>query len=324
MAFGPGTDGSLSRRGSFKLRGLEWIASIREALDGPGGRRFRGGAWSLVASLWVVTMLAPTPCPAVAQNRDATPSAEELSREYRLESTPEAGARPTSAQVSGTPTVGPRRPPPTADDDGAPGVLLLIAAGLAAVSAMIAALAWIGWRARRTGAMPPLPTRRRSAPGTSAAARSSRRRPLAPAAASEQSRNNGERTTPVPGRVSGARRTGGRQPGADPAARSAAPPDAALEWAAEIEWHHEPGGASRFCIVASRGGARERTAVSESEPLGWPPTGPESVNALKHAVEQLESGAVAAGWRPAPSGGAWYAKRFIWQPARVPPLTLRR
>jgi hypothetical protein len=104
----------------------------------------------------------------------------------------------------------------------------------------------------------------------------------------------------------------------------AAPPDAALEWAAEIEWHHEPGGGSRFRIVASSDGARERTAVSESEPLGWPPTGPESVDALRHAVEQLEAGALAAGWTPAPPGEPWYAKRFAWQPARVPPLTPRR
>jgi hypothetical protein len=282
MAFGPGTDGSLSRRGSFKLRGVEWIASIREALDGPGGRRFRGGAWSLVASLWVVTMLAPAPCPAVAQNRDATPSAEVLSREYRLE--PQAGAHPTSAQVSGTLTVGAWRPPPTADLEGARGVLVLIAAGLAALCAVIAALAWIGWRATRTGAMPPLPKRRRSASRAGAAERSSERRPLAPAT----------------------------------------PPDAALEWAAEIEWHHDPGGGSRFCIVASRNGASDRTAVSESEPLGWPPSGPESVDALKHAVEQLEAGALAAGWTPAPPGEPWYAKRFTWQPAREPQLTPRR
>ena len=223
-------------------------------------------AGSLVACLLVVTMLAPAPCPAVAQNRD-----------HRFEAAPQAGGRPTSVQVSGTPTGGPWRPPPAADVDGARGVLLLVVAGLAALCAVTAALAWIGWRATRTGAMPPLPTRReRPAPDATAASHSSRRRPRAPAA----------------------------------------PPDAALEWAAEIEWHHDPGGGARFCIVASRNGARERTAVSESELLGWPPTGPESVDALKHAVEQLEAGAVAAGWRPAPPGGAWYAKRFTWQPAR--------
>ena len=226
-------------------------------------------AGSLVACLLVVTMLAPAPCPAVAQNRDD-----------RLEATPQPGARLTSVQVSGSPTVGPWRPPPTAAGEGTRGVLLLIAAGLAAVSAVIAAMAWIGWRAMRTGAVPPLPKRRRSA----SPAREAERRPLAPAA----------------------------------------PPDAALEWAAEIEWHNDPGGGSRFCIVASRDGATERTAVSESEPLGWPPTGPEALDALKHAVEQLEAGALAAGWTPAPPGEAWYAKRFTWQPARVPPLTPRR
>jgi hypothetical protein len=146
------------------------------------------------------------------------------------------------------------------EDNGAPGVLLLLTAGLAAVSALLTALAWIGWRAKRTGAWPP----------------QARRQPPAPDAAP--------------------------------------PPDPALEWAAEIEWHRDPGGGSRFCLVASRNGTRERAAVSESEPLGWPPNGPESLDALKHAVEQLEAGAVAAGWRPAPAGRAWYAKRFPWQP----------
>jgi hypothetical protein len=230
-------------------------------------------AGSLVACLLVVTMLAPAPFPAVAQNRD-----------HRVEATPQAGARLTSVQVSGTPTGGPWRPPPTADVEGVREVLLLIVVGLATLCAVIGVLAWIGWRATRTGAMPPLPKWRRSASRAREAERPPRRRPLA----------------------------------------AATPPDAALEWAAEIEWHHEPGGGSRFCIVASRNGARERTAVSESEPLGWPPTGPESVDALRHAVEQLEAGAVAAGWRPAPPGEAWYAKRFTWQPTRVPPLTPRR
>lgn len=230
-------------------------------------------AGSLVACLLVVTMLAPAPCPAVAQNRDD-----------RLEATPQAGAHLTSARGSGTPTGGPWRPPPTADVEGARGVLLVVAAGLAALSAVIAAMAWIGWRAIRTGAVPPLPTRRRSASRARETERPPRRRPLAPAA----------------------------------------PPDAALEWAAEIEWHHDPGGGSRFCIVASSDDATERTAVSESELLGWPPTGPEALDALKHAVEQLEAGALAAGWTPAPPGEAWYAKRFTWQPTRVPPLTTRR
>jgi hypothetical protein len=151
------------------------------------------------------------------------------------------------------------------EDDGGPGVLLLLAAGLALVSAVIAALAYIGWQASRTGSLPPAATRRRAA-----------------------------RTTPA-----------------------AAPPDAELEWEAEIEWHHEPRGGARFSIVAGRGGGSERTPVTASEPLGWPPTGPESVDALKRAVEQLEAAALAAGWRPAPPGDTWYAKRFVWQPARA-------
>lgn len=232
------------------------------------------GKWSLVASLWVLTMLATAPSAAVARIHGARPSAVELSRGYPLEAAPDVGARLTTAQLSRALTVW--RSPPTASDDGAWRVLLLLTAGLAVVSALMTVLAWIGWRARRTGAWPPQARRPRSAPDASQPPR---------------------------------------------AARAAAPPDPALEWTAEIEWQHAPGGGSRFCIVASRGGASERTAVSESEPLGWPPSGPESVDALKQAVEQLEAGAVAAGWRRAPPGAAWYAKRFTWLPART--LTYR-
>jgi hypothetical protein len=111
-----------------------------------------------------------------------------------------------------------------------------------------------------------------------------------------------------------ARRIGALPPGLT--ARSAAPPDVAVEWTAEIEWHR---GDSRFYVVAGRPGSSERIVVSESEPLPWPPNGPGSVQALARAVEQLESRAVAAGWGPAPAGRAWYAKRFTWQPRRAAP-----
>jgi hypothetical protein len=271
--------------------------------------RFRGSPATLAASLWVLTMLALAPSPAVAQQRDATPSARELWREYPLEATPEAGARPTSQPASRAPTVrAGRRPAPT--DGGGPGALALIAA----LGAVAAALAWIGWRARRTGALPPVQTPLLSGPRATAATRSDRPRRPALAASTERSGINGDAPPPVPARGSQPLRTGGRPRGEDPAARSAAPPDVELEWTAEIEWRHGPGG-SRFCIMA-RVGSSEQTAVRESEPFEWPPTGPDSLQALRHAVDQLESSAVAAGWRSAPAGQAWYAKRFTWQPTQ--------
>ena len=108
-----------------------------------------------------------------------------------------------------------------------------------------------------------------------------------------------------------------RRAGEDLASRSATPPDVALEWTAEIEWHQRPGG-PRFYIVA-RTRSSQRTAVSESEPLEWPPTGPDAVEALRRAVDELESNAVAAGWTPAPAGQAWYARRFTWRPRHAAP-----
>jgi hypothetical protein len=274
-------------------------------------RPFRGSSGTLAAGLWVLTMLALAAPPAVAQQRDAEPSARDLWREYPLEATPEAGARPTSEPASRTPTSRVGRPPGPADGGGL-GVLVLIAAGIAAASSLVAALALIGWRARRAGALPPVPTRHASGPRATAAPRSDRPRRLALAASTERSGVNGDAPPPV----HAVRRAGGRPRGEAPATRSAAPPDVALEWTAEIEWHHGPGG-SRFWIMASAGSS-ERTAVSESEPLEWPPTGPDSLEALRHAVDELESSAVAAGWRPAPAGRAWYAKRFTWQPAQAP------
>ena len=39
------------------------------------------------------------------------------------------------------------------------------------------------------------------------------------------------------------------------------------------------------------------------------------MRALPDAVDTLEAALLAAGWRPLPQGGAWYAKRFIAEPS---------
>ena len=94
----------------------------------------------------------------------------------------------------------------------------------------------------------------------------------------------------------------------------AAPPDPARAWSAEIEWRHAADG-SRFRLVASSPGSPDKHALRESEPLQWPPSGPDSVVAMRRAVERLQAAAVEAGWQPAPAGRAWYSRRFRWEPA---------
>jgi 4-amino-4-deoxy-L-arabinose transferase-like glycosyltransferase len=96
----------------------------------------------------------------------------------------------------------------------------------------------------------------------------------------------------------------------------ALPPDPTRAWTAEIEWHAE--GESRFCAVARATGAEETTAVAES-PVPWPPINAASVQALADRVEDLAADLVACGWRALPTGSAWYARRFAWDPVAEPP-----
>lgn len=96
-------------------------------------------------------------------------------------------------------------------------------------------------------------------------------------------------------------------------ARPTLPPDASLAWTADIEWRRAPDG-SRFYLVARAEGSSERTTLSTSRPLEWPPTSPDTVKALNRAVEELEAAALAGGWKPAGAGRAWYSRRFTWEP----------
>jgi hypothetical protein len=184
---------------------------------------------------------------------------------------------PAVAQASGAAGVRTVQSVAAADESGGPGDLLAIAGGIAGVCIVLLALGLIGWRTRRKGALPggaPLPGDR---------VRAARRSARATRATIRQA----------------------------PATPSAAPPDPTRDWQAEIEWRRRPDG-SRFYMTATTAGSSERIAVGESAPLAWPPTGPDSVEALTRAVDRLESSAVAAGWKPAPAGPVWYAKRFTW------------
>jgi hypothetical protein len=94
----------------------------------------------------------------------------------------------------------------------------------------------------------------------------------------------------------------------------AVPPDPETRCVAEIEWR-ETDGEPRFAVSCQALGAADRMTVIESPALEWPPTGPASVQALIQSVDELATSLAIAGWKPLPPGGAWYAKRFTWEPA---------
>ena len=95
-----------------------------------------------------------------------------------------------------------------------------------------------------------------------------------------------------------------------------APPDRGRGWIAEVEWCHA-GGVARFRVLAADAEGTA-VAIAESVALEWPPSGPESVQAMSRAADELEAAMLAAGWKPLPPGEAWYAKRFAWPRAAAP------
>jgi len=103
----------------------------------------------------------------------------------------------------------------------------------------------------------------------------------------------------------------------------AAPPDRRRAWTAEIEWRHTRGTA-RFCVIARRPRGPGATTIAKSPRLEWPPTTPTAVEALGRAVRKLETALLTAGWTALPSGSAWYAKRFAWEPVAEPAPGPRR
>jgi hypothetical protein len=110
-------------------------------------------------------------------------------------------------------------------------------------------------------------------------------------------------TAPEP--IRGAQRT--------PKAR---PPDPARKWTAEIAWR-ESDGESRF-VVAARPGRGAKAVVLTSDPVPWPPAGPDDVASLQRVVSGLEAALLSAGWTALEPGDAWYARRFAWAPVARP------
>ena len=91
-------------------------------------------------------------------------------------------------------------------------------------------------------------------------------------------------------------------------------PRAGAARVAEIEWHHDAA-ASRFRVVARTEEGQDETVIAESEPLEWPPASQDAVLAMTRTADELAASVTTAGWRSIEPGEAWYAKRFVWEPA---------
>ena len=106
----------------------------------------------------------------------------------------------------------------------------------------------------------------------------------------------------------------------DPAEPTAGgePPDPARAWTAEIEWS-EGQADGVFRVVARPAEGAGAATIAESARHPWPPKGPESVERLRQAANELEASVLAAGWKPLAPGHAWYAKRFAWTAAPAQP-----
>jgi hypothetical protein len=101
------------------------------------------------------------------------------------------------------------------------------------------------------------------------------------------------------------------------------PPATGRAWSAEIEWH-ATAGVGCFRAIARAVDGSDTAFLAKSASVEWPPSGHAAVPTLSTAVEQLEKRFVAAGWRPLAPGGAWYAKRFAWEPVASMPAASGR
>lgn len=92
------------------------------------------------------------------------------------------------------------------------------------------------------------------------------------------------------------------------------PPAPQRPWTAEVRWQ-QLGEACVFAVVARSAFGGRTSVIAQSQPLDWPPVGAEAVERVAAAAKELEASLVSSGWRPLPPGDAWYAKRFLWEPA---------
>jgi hypothetical protein len=259
------------------------------ACPDPGPPRLRSAVTGPVvrlklAGLLLLAYLAFVPAPpAVAQARDATPSARELRQAYPLHASPEPGDFETS-----TPTSAPSDRPQEAGSSQA-SVRLAVAAVLAIIAFVAGFRLALRPPRERSSGHPPS--------STDAVAVTPTDGPAPPIAALD-------------------RKDPSQAPGAAPAV--ALPPATTRGWTAETEWS-SAGGEACFRIVARATEGTATAVVAESAQFEWPPADAAAVRALTAAAEELETRLVAAGWRQLPPGDSWYAKRFAWEPVASMP-----
>jgi hypothetical protein len=258
----------------------------------------------------------------MAQDRDQP---GELWKQYPLAPTAEPSATPV---VTSTPAAGaqvedrPRRAAQPGSDNDVQEALLGLLALLTAAGAMAL---WL--RRRGSEAHAPAESRPDAPAGLSAPVVSLWHRPSGRFARTAPSSDGPRVPQPIRAFSSGQGGTRERLRGDDDApaanprgggppvtevaqAPAGSPPDRTQAWTAEIEWRNTED-ESRFCVVARGSG---EAAVAESAPLEWPPAGAAALRAMTDATEELAATLLAAGWKPLPRGGAWYAKRFAWEP----------
>ena len=248
--------------------------------------------------------------PVAAQEKTPTPTAQELWDAYPLEASPTPAVTPAESPAAAERQV---TAPAASTEEGGSSRLPLIAGVVLALGALALLFTFRPGRGgrpkpARPGPLPPVSTATpapKPANGTSPADMKPavRQRPAAPKPRSQKPAARPRRAETL--LLSSAER---------PAA--ALPPDPRRGWRAEIEWTGA-GNESRFAVVARTGKQADRSVVAQSAPLEWPPTSAAAVQALTHAVAELERELLAAGWVALEPGAGWYAKRFGWKPVIV-------
>jgi hypothetical protein len=251
---------------------------------------------------WLLAgVIVIAPSPAVAQQRDPTPSAHELWETYPLHQAT-ATATPTEAPAGAEPS-GRRASAPTEATGEADEPYLL----LGAVGALLAFAGVVVVRRRDShrsaGA-------RRAPPALLAATVGA----MAPDARSRSPRLTALATEPTD------------RPAAPPEderpVSAVEPPDPGQPWTAEIEWQ-DAGAGPRFCLVARPAGGGADALIATSEPLAWPPRDAADVRKMRNEVARMEAALLDSGWSPLAPGSAWYSKRFGWA-AVVEPVSTGR
>jgi hypothetical protein len=286
---------------------------------------WRAAALGILALLALALALAAGQ-PAAAQDRHPPPSAEELWDSYPLHPAGESrsageaqGSRtPVAAAEDQSSTRGAGAPasPATADGGGLPPALVVLVVLIVAAAAA-GLLLWTRRRRVAPSGDAPVP----EDPAVAPRARTPARLLVPTVGAAAAGATWGGARGPDLVQARGMRSDRGSatpEPRGALAGASAAPPDPARPWTAEVEWF-EARRQAGFRVVARAADGANASTVAESATFEWPPAESRAVQALTAAAEELEAGLLAAGWAPMPPGDAWYAKRFAWTGVQLAP-----